>query len=157
MKVTLQNRFIDWLKKNGAEMLQPTNPYEVARFIAHGGTHIVYTNKKGNISANGFALECLNAFNSNQPLDMGFTKTARTQNTKSKAVLLKRDGNECFYCGLEMAIDDMTVEHLIALGNGGNNRMENKVLAHQKCNAAVGNLTLTLKLKKRDEMRKANQ
>jgi len=147
-------KFKNWLERNGAELLMPTNPYEVARFIAHGGTHIVYTNSKGRISASGFALTALTAFEQNKPLDMGFAKTARTQNTKRKAVLLKRDGRECFYCGLDMPDDDMTVEHLIALTNGGNNRLENMMLAHSKCNDDMGKLPLTIKLKKRDEMRK---
>jgi hypothetical protein len=147
--------FKKWLAKNGAEMLLPTNPYEVARFIAHGGTHIVYTNSKGRISANGFALEALTAFEKGKQLDMGFAKTARTSNAKRKAVLLKRDGRDCFYCGLPMDDEDITVEHLIALVNGGNNRLENLALAHSECNSKVDNFPLTTKIKMRDAMRKA--
>jgi len=153
MKGKQKDSFAEWLVKNGAEILLPTNPYEIARFIAHGGTHIVYSNKKGSISANGFALECVTAFDNNKPLFMGFTKTARTSNTKKKAVLLKRDGDTCFYCGNPMPIDDITIEHLISLDKGGNNRIENMALAHSKCNLDMGNLPLITKLKKRDQLR----
>ena len=153
MNKNQQAAFHAWLSQNGAEVLMATNPYELARFIAHGGTHIVYINGKGSISANGFALEALNAFQANKPLDMGFAKTARSDNAKRKAVLLKRDGRECFYCGKPMPDDDITAEHLIALTNGGNNRLENMVLAHYACNEKAGKLPLPAKLKLRDKMR----
>lgn len=145
--------FNSWLEKNGAQVLPPTNPYEIARFIAHGGTCVVYTNSKGKISANGFALKAVEAFERNQKLDMGFAKTARTVNTKYKAALLKRDGRECFYCGLDMSDEDVTIEHLIALDKGGNNRLENMALAHYECNQKAGNMHLTAKIKLRDTLR----
>jgi len=146
--------FKEWLSRNGAEVLLGTNPYELARFIARGGTHIVYANSKGKISAQGFALEALTAFNAGKPIDMGFVKVQRTPNGKRKAVLLERDGRECFYCGLPMVDEEITVEHLIALDKGGTNRLENLALAHDSCNRRVGNQSLTLKLKIRDQMRR---
>lgn len=148
-----QQSFLSWLETNGAQVLPPTNPYEIARFIAHGGTCIVYQNSKGKISANGFALKAVEAFERNQKLDMGFAKTARTVNAKYKAALVKRDGKECFYCGLEMPDTDMTIEHLIALDKGGNNRLENMALAHSDCNQKAGNMHLTNKIKLRDTLR----
>lgn len=146
-------KFNQWLRSMGAEVLLPTNPYELSRFIANGGTHVIYVNKKGAINALGFSLECIKAFKAGKTIDMGYTKTARTPNAKRKAVLLKRDGRDCFYCGLPMNDNEITVEHLIALDNGGNNRLENLMLAHEKCNNEVGNLPLTIKLNKRDRMR----
>jgi hypothetical protein len=148
-----QVKFHSWLESNGAQIMPATNPYEVARFIAHGGTCIVYANSKGKISANGFALKAVEAFERNQKLDMGFAKTARTVNTKYKAALLKRDGRECFYCGLDMPDEDVTIEHLIALDKGGNNRLENMALAHYECNQKAGNMHLTAKIKLRDRLR----
>ena len=145
-----KQKFENWLSANGAEIMMPTNPYEFARFIANGGTHVVYSNKKGQISANGFALDCVAAFENGKHLSMGFTKTQRTHNGNKKAALIKRDGSDCFYCRQDLN-DDITIEHLIALDKGGNNRLENMALAHSKCNALMGNLSLTKKLKKRDE------
>jgi hypothetical protein len=148
-----QVKLNNWLARQGAEVLLPTNPYEIARFIAHGGTHIIYVNGKGRISANGFALDAMTAYENGKSLDMGFAKSARTANTKRKAVLLKRDGRECFYCGKEMEDGDITVEHLIPLDKGGNNRLENMALAHEACNQKVGNMPLTRKIAMRDKMR----
>lgn len=148
-----QNKLHSWLTKMGAELLMATNPYELARFIAHGGTHIIYINGKGRISANGFALDAYNAFQSGKNLDMGFAKTSRTDNARRKAVLLKRDGRQCFYCGVEMEDGDMTVEHLISLSKFGNNRLENMALAHESCNIKAGNMPLTKKIQLRDKMR----
>jgi hypothetical protein len=148
-----QVRLSNWLSSQGAEVLMPTNPYELARFIAHGGTHIIYVNAKGKISANGFALQAMEAFNAGKKLDMGFAKTSRNDNSKRKAVLLKRDGRECFYCGKEMPDNDITAEHLIPLDKGGNNRLENMALCHQACNMKAGNLSLTKKVLLRDKLR----
>lgn len=148
-------RFNEWLDRMGAQVLMPTNPYELARFIAHGGTHVIYVNGKGRISSNGFATECISAFDGGKTLDMGFAKTKRTPNGERRAVLIKRDGRECFYCGLDMSDDDITVEHLIALDKGGNNRLENMALAHSKCNHKAGNLSLVAKIRLRDSMRNA--
>jgi hypothetical protein len=146
-------QFRQWLSRMGAEVLMPTNPYELARFIARGGTHVIYVNGKGRISANGFAAEVLAAFESGQQIDMGFAKTSRTSNGRRRAVLLQRDGRACFYCGIDMPDDDITLEHLVALDKGGTNRLENMALAHRLCNNKAGNLTLTMKIKIRDRMR----
>jgi len=153
MNAKRAEQFKQWLSRMGAEVLMPTNPYELARFIAHGGTHVVYVNGKGKISAAGFALEALAAFDGGKVLSMGFAKAARTANSKRKAVLMQRDGRGCFYCGIDIADEDMTVEHLIALDKGGQNRLENMALAHAKCNNKAGNLSLTMKIKLRDRMR----
>ena len=153
MNASKQAKFHKWLEENGAQVLMATNPYELARFIAHGGTHIVYVNGKGKVSASGFSLDALNAFEHGKYLDMGFAKTARNNTAKYKAVLLKRDGRECFYCGLEMSNDDITLEHLIALTNGGNNRIENMALCHFECNQKAGSLSLVAKIRLRDKIR----
>lgn len=149
-------RFREWLSRCGAEVLMATNPYELARFIAHGGTHIVYMNTKGRISACGFAKVALEGFNSGKTVDMGFVFTQRSSNAKRKAVLIQRDGRDCFYCGLPMTDEDMTVEHLVALTKGGSNHLENLALAHEKCNIKAGNLSLLRKIQLRDDMRKSS-
>ncbi len=149
-------RFKNWLTTNGAELLQPTNPYELVRFIAQGGTHIVYTKKNGSITVSGFAKQCLTAWQSGKNLDMGFTKTKRKSSySKYKAPLLSRDGNKCFYCGEEMDQDDMSVEHLISISHGGLNKLTNMALTHEDCNQKAGSKPLVEKLKLRDEMRAA--
>lgn len=143
--------FHAWLARCGAQVLAPTNPWEVTRFKAQGGTHIIYTNKRKEINAAGFAKKALEAFRNGQRVDMGIVKTKReTSYAKYKPALLIRDGRCCFFCGLAMPNDDMTVEHLIALDKGGPNTMENMALAHAKCNQDADNLPLVAKIQLRE-------
>lgn len=150
-------RFKDWLSGLGAEVLCATNPYELVRFKARGGTHIIYRNTKGIITAAGFALEAMKAFQNGIAIDMGLVKTKGLANFKQKAALVQRDGKNCFYCGLPMPDDDLTVEHLIARNKGGLNTLENMALAHSKCNLKAGHLPLMEKIKMRDETLMARQ
>lgn len=147
-------RFKSWLSGLGAEVLCGTNPYELVRFKAKGGTHIVYQNSKGKITAAGFAADAIEAFRNGKSIDMGLVKTKGLANFKQKAALIERDGRDCFFCGLAMPDDDLTVEHLIARNKGGSNTLENMALAHSACNLKAGHLPLMEKIKMRDSMRK---
>lgn len=146
--------FETWLSSLGAEVLAPTNPFELVRFRAHSAVHIVYTKANGNITAQGFAKEAITAFKHKKPIDMGLVKANRNNASKQRAALFKRDGRECFYCGIDMPDDDMTNEHLINISAGGNNRIENMALAHKACNQRAANLPLLAKIKLREKMRK---
>ena len=137
--------FIEWLRREGAEVLAPTNAYEVARFIAHGGTHVIYEGRRG-ISANGFAWTCFNAFNEKRHVDMGITKKQRNGTLKTKCALRERDGEMCFFCFEKMPESDMSIEHLVSIQNGGPNHMDNLVLAHKKCNRQADNHPLKYKI-----------
>ena len=147
-----KEKFLLWLQKNGAQVLAPTNAYELARFRARGGVHVIYQGRRG-ISASGFAGECLSAFQGGRPLDMGIVSKPRGQYTRIKAALAHRDGMECFYCGGRMVEDSLSVEHLVSLDKGGPNHTDNFVLTHPACNAKAGNLPLVEKIKLRDKMR----
>lgn len=145
--------FKKWLSSLGAEVLASTNPYELVRFKAKGGTHIIYSSTKGKITAHGFSGEALQAFRSKKHIDMGLVKTKYTANFKYKAALIERDGWNCFYCDFKMEPDDLTIEHLIARNKGGSNTLENMALAHSLCNQRAGHLPLIEKIKMRDKMR----
>lgn len=139
-------KFIEWLQRQGAEVLAPTNPYEVARFRARGGVHVVYEGRRG-INANGFAEECLEAFRKHQNIDMGITQKPRTPMARVKVALVQRDGKLCFFCGAEMPESDMTVEHLVSIHKGGPNHMDNLALAHERCNRTAANFPLVEKIR----------
>lgn len=141
--------FCTWLSQQGAEVLAPTNPYEIARFRARGGVHVVYEGRRG-LSANGFALECWDTFKRGGRLWMGITKKPRNQLTYRKAALMERDGENCFYCGLALLVDTATIEHLVSRDKGGPDHMDNLVLVHEPCNRLADNLPLIEKLKIRD-------
>jgi hypothetical protein len=145
--------FNNWLARCGAQVLAPTNPWEVARFKANGGTHVIYTNKHKHIKAAGFAKKALDGFRNGRRVDMGIVKTPREAYGKYKPALLIRDGRCCFYCFQDMPNDDMTVEHLIALDKGGPNTMENMVLAHGQCNKNADNLPVIRKIQIRESNR----
>lgn len=139
-----QREFKEWLAKNGAIVLAETNSYEVARFVAHGATHVIYEGKRG-ISANGFAEKCYHAFIAGKPMGMGFTNKQDTQTKRFRQALVNRDGSDCFYC-LNPLGEDITIEHLISKQNGGPNHIDNMVLAHKVCNQGVGKLPLIEKI-----------
>jgi len=60
--------------------------------------------------------------------------------------IIIRRGMNCFYCGIRLHPMEMTIEHLIAISNGGTWRPENLYLAHQLCNSLAGNMSLNDKM-----------
>ena len=73
-----KEKFEAFLRENGADVKATTNPYEVARFDAMGACHVIYNNKSGSITAQGFGMECLAAFRRGAKTNMGFTKRRGT-------------------------------------------------------------------------------
>ena len=49
---------------------------------------------------------------------------------------MRRDGDRCFYCHLRLSVETATIEHLQNRGHGGNNKIDNLVLACPECNQA---------------------
>lgn len=140
-------KFVEWLRRQGADVLAPTNPYELARFRARGAVHVIYINKSGNITSSGqFVQECLKAFDDNFNIPMGFTGRRKTLSGKMKASLFMRDGPLCFFCQKEMPENDMTIEHLVGVNKGGTSHNDNLTLAHFKCNQRADNLPLMEKI-----------
>ena len=137
--------FTEWLRQQGAEVLAPTNPYELVRFRARSAVHVVYTGRRG-ISMGKFARDCFDVFNRGGSVNMGLTATQRSYAIKHKAALLERDGDGCFFCLKAMPSDDMTIEHLVPVHKGGPDHQDNMALAHAACNQAAGNLPLRRKI-----------
>lgn len=138
-----------WLAQQGAEVLAPTNQYEVVRFRARGAVHVVYFGKRG-LTFGPFAQDCYDAFRKGGVMNMGLKGTQRGIGAKYRHALIERDGNNCFYCLDPMADDDASVEHLVSVHKGGPNHLDNMALAHRACNARVGNLPLVSKFKVRE-------
>lgn len=68
------------------------------------------------------------------------TKTSRAR-TKAKLELLWRDGRRCAICGRKIKdLDDLTVDHIVPLAEGGVNAIENYQLAHKSCNEKKGSM-----------------
>ena len=140
--------FNDWLRRQGADVIAPTNQYELTRFRAQGAVHVIYRDASGDVSSLGeFAARCLRAWKTGANLPMGFTGRRKTLSGKIKATLLERDGTLCFFCQRIMPPSDITIEHLVAIGKGGPNHSDNYALAHDECNKAADNMPLMNKIR----------
>jgi 5-methylcytosine-specific restriction endonuclease McrA len=80
-----------------------------------------------------------------------------TESQKKRASRLRalrlRDGSECFYCGVSMESEDITLEHLLSLKDGGATNLANLVLAHRHCNEKAADLPVIAKIKLRESLR----
>ena len=78
---------------------------------------------------------------------------ARPQLTPYKKNLAIRDGRECFYCGVALPKDKLTIEHMLAVNDGGSHDIKNLVLACMPCNLEAGTLSVAAKFKLREAKR----
>lgn len=159
MKLAVENteedlvskRFNEYLELGGAEILLLTNDYEIARFKTINGVCVVYRNKKGKFSFSGdharFSWEQFLA-GKKWTAQKIFVRTARA---KVENKLLRRDGNECFYCAITFTEEiPPTLEHLLSIADGGNNHASNLALCCEACNKEVGDFPIAQKIKIRE-------
>lgn len=66
--------------------------------------------------------------------------------------LIRKRGQDCFYCGRFMNLMEITIEHLTAKANGGSNKRENLYLAHKECNQMAGHMDYLQKMALRREL-----
>ena len=172
-------QFLAYLSENGCEVGKPSNPYEVVRYRAYRPdsqrpvTHIVYAKQTGllnwmdgtqghyhsflaGVTLVGQSPPFAGQFDGiMESLASEMRETAAEQESKAakmRAKLIKRDGADCWFCGVDMG-DDITIEHLIAKSNKGPNALANYALAHAKCNNDAGNLPLVAKIAMRERLR----
>ena len=150
MGVDLAKRLCEFLELGGAEILPITNPYELARFKTVNGTCVIYQNKKGNFAySNEHAKVAAQHFLTGKPWSAD-KKHHRVQRLTVEAKLLERDGNCCFYCGVEFSeAIPPTLEHILSVTHGGTNHIANLCLCCEPCNVAAGNLPIVDKIKLR--------
>lgn len=145
-------KFKDFLTARGAEILTPTNEYEVLRFRSLAGVSVVYTGRRG-ITMTAESEKAFQAFQNNSPWSAGvFTHGRMDPNRRSVKVrtLFARDGDRCFYCLNPMECGKETIEHLLPIAHGGNHHLSNLVLAHGQCNLNGGHLSVMEKIKRRE-------
>jgi hypothetical protein len=137
----------NWLIARGAEVFDPIGDFELFRFKTQKGWSSFYFKKTGVITFFGEAETVWNAFTKNTNWRAcPRVKRPKAHNRHFDAIR-KRDGDLCFYCRLEVENIDASEEHLVALAHGGPNHISNKLLAHKKCNNAVGHLSAAEKIK----------
>lgn len=141
-----------WLTAAGAEVLESANKYEVIRFRTSRGTSIVYRRESGFLTWVGEAESAYQHWRTGKPW-----RAVRRPKRPSKAApiirtLLKRDGPLCFYCGYtQNAIEDYSLEHLVALTHGGPSHLANFVLACIPCNTEASHLSVMEKVRLREQ------
>jgi hypothetical protein len=145
--------FKHYLRSCGAVVLSTTNPYEVVRFKANGITSIIYQGKKG-YTFTGESKDAWQKFIGGATFVVDTKKSRRKKLQVDVRTLLDRDGDSCFYCQFPL-VDDITVEHLVPLLNGGSNQLSNMVLAHKQCNNKAGHLSVMEKIKLRESYDRA--
>lgn len=72
--------------------------------------------------------------------------------------LRARDGDHCWLCGKPMDFaaepnspSSWSIEHLLAKGHGGTEKMENLVLCHPPCNRQLANKPVVAKVAMREK------
>lgn len=145
------DKFKAFLIESGAEILKPTNPYEIVRFKNVNGVSVVYTGKRG-WSFTGDAAEAYDKFQKRNIWQI--KRRDEKELERIKAEILTRDGCYCFYCNrVTKDGEDRTVEHILSITHGGNNNLANLAFACHDCNQAVGNMAIIEKIKYRETLR----
>ena len=150
-------RFKAFLSERGAEVMAPTNPYEVLRFRANGAVAVVYRNANGLLNIQGDVFTAAwKAFRENAAWRGANRTKRRTERLPAIKALRARDGNDCFYCGEPVADADASVEHLVPVTAGGPDHIANMALAHKlPCNLAAGHLSVMEKIALRERQHAA--
>jgi hypothetical protein len=143
-------KFTAWLTERGADLLTPTNEWELLRFRTENGASIVYTNKHGHLTWTGQAAEAFLAFVSNRSWRAVPASQRRRKSSVACQALRKRDGDDCFFCHLPVAVEDESAEHLVSITHGGPDHIANMALAHRECNRAAGHMSLMEKIRMRE-------
>ena len=139
-------QFRNWLAANGAQVLEPTNEWEITRFKAGDETGIIYTNAKGDVTFTGPASEAWQAFKGAHSWRAAPATKRREKSGPICRALRARDGGHCFFCLKPVTIKDESVEHLVPITSGGPDHIANKFLAHRVCNSDAGHLSAVEKI-----------
>lgn len=145
------DKFKTFLANSGAQVLKPTNEYELVRFKTVNGVSIIYTSKRG-LTFTGEAEEAYRRFEKKNIWQIKRKDLQALERVKE--AILDRDGPACFYCGKDTVDgEDRSVEHLLSIAHGGNNNIANLVFAHAACNQAVGSMPIIEKIRYRETLR----
>lgn len=152
------SKFKAYLRGRGCEVVLPKSEWEVLRFKANRGTHIVYCNSKGRLRWMGESDAAWRAWKGD-----GRWKVSRPNGRRPPDAIMNlvdRDGRLCFFCAKILHEEankgedqHMTVEHLLSSVHGGKNRLENLAIACQPCNLEAGHKTVVEKVALRDQKR----
>jgi hypothetical protein len=143
-----EKKFKTWLRENGSEIMAPSNAYEVLRFTTPTQIGLIHKNQKQMISSiNPAAYEALGAFAEKRPWRAVPATDRNTRRYQVIHALIRRDGPRCIYCDRDLQIDEMTVEHFVALTQQGPDNLANMMIACEEHNKQAGCLSAPQKIK----------
>ena len=140
-------KFIEWLTARGAQIIEPTNEWEVVRFRSGDVTSIVYRNARGRTRMTGDAPVAWEAFINGTSWRAIPATSRRKSMTSMIRTIIRRDGYLCFFCQRLVDVESASAEHLVPVTHGGPNHISNLVLAHQLCNQRAGHLSAAEKIR----------
>lgn len=140
-------QFRAWLSGCGAQVMEPTNEWELARFKSGDITSVIYRNKVGGVRFVGEAERAYHAFSHALSWRTEPASVNRKRMTPMVRSVRARDGDLCFYCQREVSRDNQSIEHLVSVAHRGPNHISNLFLAHKSCNAKAGHLSAPEKIK----------
>ena len=149
-------KFKKFLVNCGGQLLHETNEYEVIRVQCNKGVEILYRKQSGLLTWSDELIKAYIAYKSGGKVKWRASKKRKVNRKRGPVVvqtLMKRDGEECWFCGKPMDVDSATIEHLLNISNGGNNHINNLVLAHEKCNQQARNYGIAEKVRLRERLR----
>lgn len=143
----LNSEFKQWVLSHGAEIIPPTNEWEVLRLRLQGKIAIAWRNKKSYGYTSKANTEMLSLWRDYKARRSPIARASAPKKRRSQTIdlLLSRDGPNCFYC-LKPLDEDKTIEHLVPQSVGGPNHPHNMVLTHARCNHEASDLPVTEKL-----------
>jgi 5-methylcytosine-specific restriction endonuclease McrA len=148
--------FQEFLERNGAQVLLTCSPYEAARWVASGRVYVMYRNKQFEYSFScDDARAAWTAFQSKRPWSAN-QAVKRISRKSVEEMLVERDGPTCWYCGtadFSANAGKPTLEHLLAVADGGSNHLSNLCLACAPCNLEAGRLPIVQKVTLRNSKR----
>lgn len=146
--------FKEWLHNNGAQVLDPTNDYELVRFRNANGIGVIYEGKRG-LSFTGESAEGWRRFKRGENWKIVTRKRRNLSHKKDELAL--RDGLRCFAHGDTKHINELTIEHLLSFSQGGNDNNNNLVLVCKPANDKLSNLPLSQKIELIMQMRSTHK
>lgn len=154
MKPKEVSNFQEWLRARGAEVLKPTNEYEVIRFKTSNGVSVVYRKNSGKLTFMNESGQAYSAYKNASSWRACPPTKRKSNGTIVTNTIRDRDGDDCFFCAKKVEIGEESVEHLVCLTHGGPNHISNLFLAHKECNKEAGYLSAPEKVKLYNKVRK---
>ena len=151
-------KFKKFLINCGGQILHETNEYEVIRCQTDKGVQILYRKQSGLLTWPDELVKAWMAYKSGGKIKwraMRKRKVNRKRGQPLVETLRHRDGDVCWFCGGEFGTTDKlreTIEHLLNISNGGNNHINNLVLAHNVCNQKARNMSIAEKVLLREKL-----